>query len=38
MADYLSLAGSSFKPLIDPHLKYDVEMMHRPTTPDNIKH
>jgi hypothetical protein len=36
--DYLVLAVITFRPAIDPIIKYQVEVRHRKTIPDNIKH
>lgn len=32
------MATSTFKPPINPRLRYEVEMKYRPSVPDNIKH
>jgi ribonuclease HI len=36
--DYLALVVSTFIPPIGPNLKYQVEVRHRTTIPDNIMH
>jgi ribonuclease HI len=36
--DSLALAASTFRPPIGPNIKYQVEVRHRTTIPDNIKH
>jgi hypothetical protein len=36
-ANSLALASSTFKPPIAPNIKYQVEIRHRTTIPDNIK-
>jgi hypothetical protein len=36
--DYLALDASTFKPPIDPNIKYQVKFRHRRAIPDNIKH
>jgi ribonuclease HI len=36
--DSLALAASTFKPPIGSNIKYQVEVRHRTTIPDNIKH
>jgi ribonuclease HI len=36
--DSLALASSTFRPPIGPNIKYQVEIRHRTTIPDNIKH
>ena len=38
MADSLAVAASSFKPPINPRLRYEIEIRHRPSVPDNVKH
>jgi hypothetical protein len=35
--DSLALAASNFKTLMFPNLKFEVEVRHRPSIPDNIK-
>jgi hypothetical protein len=37
-ADSLALAASTFRPPIGPNFKYQVEVRHRTTIPDNIKY
>jgi ribonuclease HI len=37
-ADSLALAASNFKTPMFPNLKFEVEVRHRPSIPDNIKH
>jgi hypothetical protein len=37
-ADSLALATSNFKNLMFPNMKFEVEVKHRPSIPDNIKH
>jgi hypothetical protein len=37
-ADSLALAASNFKTPMFPNLKFQVEVRHRPSIPDNIKH
>jgi hypothetical protein len=37
-ADSLALATSNFKTPMFPNLKFEVEVRHRPSIPDNIKH
>jgi hypothetical protein len=34
----LALAASTFRPPIGPNIKYQVEVRHRKTIPDNINH
>jgi hypothetical protein len=34
----LALAASTFRPPIGPNVKYEVEVRHRTTIPDNVKH
>jgi ribonuclease HI len=36
--DSLALAANTFKPPIGPNVKYEVEVRHRTTIPDNVKH
>jgi hypothetical protein len=36
--DSLALAASNFKTTIFPNLKFEIEVRHRPSIPDNIKH
>jgi len=36
--DSLALAAITFKPPIGPNVKYEVEVRHRKTIPDNVKH
>ena len=36
--DSLALSVSTFRSLIGPNIKYQVEVRHRKTIPDNIKH
>ena len=38
MVDYLAVAASTFKPPINPKLRYEIELRHRPSIPDNVKH
>jgi len=38
LADSLAVAASTFKPPISVKLRYEIEMRHRPSIPDNIKH
>ena len=38
MADSLPVAASTFKPPINPRLRYEIELRHRPSIPDNVKH
>ena len=38
MADSLAVAASTFKPPINPRLRYEIELRHRPSIPDNVKH
>ena len=37
LADSLAVAASTFKPPINPRLRYEVEMRHRPFVTDNVK-
>lgn len=37
MEDSLAVAASTFKPLINPRLRYEIELRHRPSIPDNVK-
>jgi hypothetical protein len=37
-ADSLALAARNFKTLMFPNLKFEVEVIHRPSIPNNIKH
>ena len=37
MADSLEVAASTFKPPINPRLRYEIELRHRPSIPDNVK-
>lgn len=37
LEDSLAVAASTFKPPINPRLRYEVEMRHKPSVPDNIK-
>ena len=36
--DSLAVAASTFKPPINPRLRYEIEIRHRPFIPDNVKH
>ena len=38
MADSLTVVASTFKPPINPRLRYEIELRHRPSIPDNVKH
>lgn len=38
LEDSLPMAASTFRPPINPKLRYEVEMRHMPSIPDNIKH
>ena len=38
LADSLAVVTSTFRPPINPKLRYEVEMRHMPSIPDNIKH
>ena len=38
LADSLAVAASTFKPPINPRLRYEIEIRHRPSIPDNVKH
>lgn len=38
LADSLAMAASTFRPPINPRLRYEVEMKHKPYVLDNIKH
>jgi len=34
----LAMAASTFRPPTNPKMRYEVEMRHRPSIPDNVKH
>ena len=38
LADSLAVAANTFKPPINPRLRYEIEIRHRPSIPDNVKH
>ena len=38
MADSLAVATSTFKPPINPRLRYEIELRYRSSIPDNVKH
>jgi len=38
MADSLAVAASTFKPPLNPRLRYEIEIRHKPSIPDNVKH
>ena len=38
MDDSLAASASNFKIPLPPKLKYDVEVKHRPSIPNNVKH
>ena len=38
LANYLAVVANTFKPPINPRLRYDIEIRHRPSIPDNVKH
>ena len=38
LADSLAIAASNFKVPLDVKTTYDVQIKHRPSIPDNIKH
>ena len=38
LVDYLAVAASTFKPPMNPRLRYEIEIRHRPYIPDNVKH
>ena len=38
MEDSLEVAASTFKPPINPRLRYEIELRHRPSILDNVKH
>ena len=38
MEDSFALATSNFKPPINPKLRYEIELRHRPSIPNNVKH
>jgi ribonuclease HI len=38
VADSLAISTSNFRVPLPPKLKYDVEVKHRPSIPDNVKH
>lgn len=38
LADSLVVVASTFRPPINPRLRYEVGMRHMPSIPDNIKH
>ena len=38
MADSLAVAASTFKPPINPRLRYEIELRHKTSIPDNVKH
>ena len=38
LADSLAVDASTFKSPINPRLRYEVEIRHRPSVPDNVKY
>lgn len=38
LADSLAVAGRTFKPPINPRLRYEIEVRHRSPIPENVKH
>ena len=38
MADSLAVVGTTFKQTINPRLRCEIELRHRPSIPDNVKH
>ena len=38
MVDSLAVAASTFKPPINPILRYEIELRYRHSIPDNVKH
>ena len=38
MVDSLAVVASTFKPPINPRLRYEIEIRHRTSIPDNVKH
>ena len=38
MENSLEVTASTFKPPINPRLRYEIELRHRPSIPDNVKH
>ena len=38
MADSLAVAANTFKSPMNPRLRYEIEIRHKPSIPDNVKH